>query len=258
MPQTIAMSLLSFAAVASNIDGKVYGEAYPSGATVPENLLRIELRFTAPLWHGLDMEHVKLYDVNNNEITQAFLDLPLLSPDGKRVTILMHPGRVKSGVGANLAVGRALNAGSVVTLVVDDVALAQPIRKTWEVAAFDADLPQPSRWTFALPRQQSRDPIVLHLDGPISSSAESLIAIRAPNGERFAGTISLERGETLWRFVPEMPWTEGTYAIAIHPDIEDPAGNRPCGPFEAIAASQVRCDEETVLEFGLLKASHAH
>jgi hypothetical protein len=81
--------------------------------------------------------------------------LPLPSPDAKRVTILLHPGRVKSGDHAHLVFGRALRAGSVVTLVVDDPALAQPVRKTWEVTAFDAESPQPAQWTFEPPRREA-------------------------------------------------------------------------------------------------------
>lgn len=243
-------SLLSAAvAAASGYDTRPSGLVYPSGPSVPENLFRIELRFSAALRTPLSIDHIKLTDVNGLEIEHPFLDLPLPSPDGGRVTILLHPGRVKSGVRANLALGRALHAGSVVTLVVDDPALAQPVRKTWEVTAFDAESPQPAQWTFEPPRRGSRDPIVVHLDAPISSSAEALIAVRGPDGRRLAGTIRLEGGETVWRFVPARPWRAGTYAVVTHPDLEDPAGNRPCAPFEVIGASRVRCEGETAQPF---------
>lgn len=241
-------SLLS-AAAASGYDTRPFGLVYPSGPSVPENLLRIELRFSAPLQAPLSIDHVKIIHGNGLEIERPFLDSPLPSPDGKRVTILLHPGRVKSGVRANLALGRALHAGSVVTLVVDDPALALPIRKTWEVTAFDAASPQPAQWAFEPPRRGSRDPLVVHLDAPISSSAEALIAIRGPDGRRVAGTTHLEDGETVWRFVPARPWRAGSHAIVTHPDLEDPAGNRPCAPFEMIGASRVRCGEGTVRPF---------
>jgi hypothetical protein len=222
---------------------------HPSGSTVPENLLHVELRFSAPLQTSLRIEHIKLLDGHGLEIPHPFLDVLLPSADAKRVTILLHPGRVKSGVRANVAMGRALQAGSVVTLLVDDPALAQPIRKTWAVTVFDAKAPQPAHWTFTSPRRGSREPIVLRLDAPISSSTESLIAIRGPDGQRVAGVIHLGDGETVWRFVPARPWRGGMHAVVTHQDLEDPAGNRPCGPFEAIAASRVRCDQGTVHPF---------
>jgi hypothetical protein len=55
--------------------------------------------------------------------------------------------------------------------------------------------------------------------------------------------------ETVWRFVPEVPWIAGRYALVTHPDLEDAAGNRACSPFEAIEASRARCDQETAQTF---------
>jgi hypothetical protein len=243
------VALLLSAAAATSFAAKPTGIAYPSGPSVPENLLRIELRFSTPLRSPLDINHVKLFDANGGEITNAFLDLPLPADDGRMVTILMDPARVKSGIGANLALGRALHRGSTVTLVIDDPVIAQPIHKTWQVTAFDANPPQPARWTFLAPRLGSREPITVHLDVPLSLSAESLIAVRGPDGERVVGEGRLERGETVWRFVPAHPWRPGTYAVVTHPDLEDPAGNRTCGPFEAVSASSVRCDEGSTRDF---------
>jgi hypothetical protein len=248
MVLALAILALSTMATASSVDQKPLGAIYPSGSTVPENLLRIEVRLSAPLG-TLNMEHVRLYDSDGHEIKQAFLDLPLPDADGTHVTILLHPGRVKSGVGANLALGRALHPGETVTLVVDDPALAKPVRKTWRVTAFNTQLPQPARWTFEVPTVGSKDAIELQLNEPISSAAESLIAVRAPDGARLDGTIQLEKGEMVWRFVPAQPWQKNTYAIVTHPDLEDPEGNRPCGPFEAVAASRVSCNDEVVRKF---------
>ena len=228
-------------------------QIYPSGATVPENLLRIELRFSTPLRPPLRIDQVKLIDLNGSEIKDAFLDLPLPSPDGKRVTILLHPGRVKSGVGPNLAFGRALHVGDTVTLVIDDPLPAKPIRKTWHVTAFEAESPCPVHWTVEPPQPGTRSPLVVHLDKPISSSAEALIAIRGPGGGRLAGNACLENSETVWRFVPAQSWRAGNYAVVSHPDLEDLSGNRPCGPFEEAGSSRVRYEEGTVQQFEVSK-----
>jgi hypothetical protein len=228
---------------------------YPSGATVPENLLRIELRFSTPIWPPFGIENLKLFEASGVEIKDAFYDLPLPSADGKRLTILFHPGRIKSGVGPNLVLGRALHAGDEITLVVDHPELAKAIRKTWRVTAFDAESPQPRNWIFETPKAGSLSPLVLHLDKAISSSAESLIAIRGPDGRRLAGVTCLENSETVWRFVPARPWQVGNYAVVTHPDLEDCAGNRPCVPFESFGASRVADEQGTVLPFQLSTVS---
>lgn len=243
--------LVTATAIALGVEPSVL--VFPSGPTVPENLLRIELRFSAPLRPPLTMDQVKLLDDNGRQLKDAFLDLPLPGRDDKSVTILFHPGRVKSGVDANLALGRALHAGTTVTLIVAHPAFAEPVRKSWKVTAFDATSPHPEHWTFALPKPGSRSELVLHFDKPISSTAEHLIVIRGPDGDRLAGNARLESGETVWRFTPSGPWQAGSYAVVTHPDLEDLAGNRPCALFEVAGESRLPDQVGTVQKFDLPK-----
>src|SRR5271154_4291309 len=245
----VAGLLFSVAAASAGLDARPTGVAFPSGATVPENLLRIEMRFSEPLRRSLSLDHVKLIDSNGLEITHAFFDLPLLSADGRRVTVLLDPGRIKSGLAENRALGRALHAGSAVTLEVDDPELARPIRKTWRVTGFNADPPRPDLWTFRLPRRDTKDPLEVRLGAPLSSTAESFIAIRGPDARRVAGTAHLEQGETVWRFVPASSWRKGVYGLVTRPELEDSAGNRPCGPFEAMGASRIPCAAAAIRNF---------
>jgi len=249
LPQAVAGSLLLAASTAWGFYQKPTGIAFPSGDTVPENLLRIELRFSAPLRIPLSIDHVKLIGGDGRAAEHAFLDLPLPSADGRRVTVLLDPGRVKSGLAENRALGRALQAGSAVTLEVDDPELARPIRKTWRVTGFNADPPKPDLWTFRLPRRDTKDPLVVRLGSPLSSTAESFIAIRGPDARRVAGTAHLEHGETVWRFEPASPWREGVYGLVTRPELEDSAGNRPCGPFEGMGASRIPCIAAAIRNF---------
>ena len=237
------------AGAAWGLDDKPTGIVFPSGETVPENLLRIELRFSTPLRIPLSIDNVKLIGGDGREIEDAFLDLPLSSADGRRVTVLLDPGRVKSGLAENLSLGRALRSGSVVTLEVNDRQLAHPILKTWRVTDFNSDSPRPDLWTFRRPRCGTKDSLDVQLGSPVSSTAENSIAIRAPDARRVPGTAHLDPGETVWRFVPAIPWHPGIYGLVTRPELEDAAGNRPCGPFEAIAASRIPCDVESVHNF---------
>ena len=117
----------------------------------------------------------------------------------------------------------------------------------------DAESPQPLHWIVEPPQSGTRSPLVLHLDKPISSSAEALIAIRGPDGRRFEGKTRLEDYETVWHFVPAQSWRAGNYAVVTHPDLEDCAGNRPCAPFEGADASRVSDEEGTVQKFEVSK-----
>ena len=238
MAQRAAMLL----ALAVTAGAACAATVYPSGPSVPENLLRIELRFDQPLQGPLAMTQVHLLAEDGSEIAGAFLDLPLPSADGRRLSLLLHPGRVKSGLGANLALGRALTAGSPVTLLVKDSSIGARVLKTWRVTPFDAAPPEPDRWTFQSPRTGSREALVLRLDRVLSSPAEAMIAVRGPDGARVEGTGRLEASETAWRFTPARPWRAGRHALVVHPELETPTGNRACGAFESVRASEAHCN----------------
>jgi len=213
----------------------------PSGDAVPENLLRIELHVAKPLVAPLAMDHVHLLDAQGRDIPGAFLDLPLPGDDGRTITLLLHPGRVKTGVGANLALGRALHAGEPVTLVVDDPRLIAPIRKRWRVDPPARQGLFASGLVLEAPRAGTRAPLRVRFDSPLTASGLPLLAIRGPDGERVDGSAVLDTGETTWRFIPDRPWRVGTHALMLHPRLEDVAGNRACAPFEAAGLAEVEC-----------------
>lgn len=215
----------------------------PSGDSVPENLLRIELHFARPLRHALAMDRVRLVDASGATIPDAFLDLPLPGDDGRSVTLLLHPGRVKTGVGANLALGRALRAGEDVALVVDDPQLPHPLRQRWHVMpALEAGVFD-GAWRVDAPRAGTRGPVRVTLATALTASSAALIAVRDPQGGRLAGAVSLRDGETVWEFRPVTAWRAGRYAIVVHPRLEDVAGNRPCAPFEARDLARTECPQ---------------
>ncbi|MDB5848926.1 MAG: hypothetical protein JWP29_2678 [Rhodoferax sp.] len=245
--RTAAAVTLCVAVAAAAAGARV--QVYPSGPSIPENLLRIELRLAAPLDAPLDTAHVKLLDASGRTIDGAFLDVPLPSGDGMRMTLLLHPGRVKSGVGANLALGRALRMGSPVTLLIDDPALGTPVRKSWQVLAPVVSPVAPSSWTLTAPSAGARTPLVVRMHAAIASAAQDLVAVRAPDGTRLAGSASLADFETTWRFVPSRSWKPGAYALMVHPELEDPAGNRACASFESVGASRVDCRNGAAVSF---------
>ena len=213
----------------------------PSGDTVPENLLRIELHLARPLPRALAMDRVHLLDGDGQDIPGAFLDLPLPGDDGRTIALLLHPGRVKTGVGANLALGRALHAGETVTLVVDDPQLGRPLRQRWRVEAAARQAFAGPGMTIDAPRTGTRAALQVRFGTPLTASSIRLLAVRGPAGERVAGSSTFRDGETAWRFVPARRWRAGEYALSVHPRLEDVAGNRNCAPFEAAALADVEC-----------------
>jgi hypothetical protein len=209
------------------------------------------LRLPMPLRTPLDMAHVKLLDGEGRVIPDPFLDLALPSADGRRFSLLLHPGRVKSGVGANLLLGRALCAGSLVTLVIDDPAIGPVVRKQWRVTGSERSGPLPSSWTLNQPAVGTRQPLVVRLRSPISAASEGLIAVKRSAGRRVLGQVLLSDGETTWQFTPTQPWKPGAHWLVTHPDLETPAGNRTCARFEQVLASRMDCEVGVEISFDI-------
>lgn len=223
-------------------------EVHPAGPTVPENLLRIELRFKHPQPLPFDMRRLRLLDAQGLELRHALLDAALPSPDGRRVVVLMDPGRVKTGVGPNVDAGRALQNGSTVSLHLSGAGGVEDRVKTWRVIAALTRPLQPESWKLAPPRRDSRDALRVDMLAPISSVGEGLIAVVDERGRRVEGIAQLGEGDAVWRFIPARPWARGSYRLVTHPELEDPAGNRRCAAFEAPMRAALVC-EGTTLEF---------
>ncbi|MYM24490.1 hypothetical protein GTP46_17745 [Duganella sp. FT135W] len=221
----------------------------PSGPAVPENLLRIVLHLDAPLKAPLEMRHVLLSDADGVPIDGAFLDLPLAGRDGKSLTLLLHPGRIKTGVGPNLKVGPALHAGQSVVLRIDDPQLGRMVEKRWQVQPPLRQAITPQQWTLQAVKRGSRTPLRVVFPTALDADAAPLLALQGPGGTRVAGTARLAAGETEWRFTPAQAWRAGSYVLRVHPQLEDPQGNRLCSAFEQAGQSAQQCDDEGRREF---------
>jgi hypothetical protein len=221
----------------------------PSGPEVAENLLRIELHLDRPLAAALDMSHVVLLDSGGTPIADAFLDLPLLDRSGRNVTLLLHPGRIKTGVGPNLALGPALRSGQSVTLRVDDPQLERPLEQHWLVTPPLRQRIDPRQWVVQTVRHGGRQTLRIVAPAALDGDAAEALAVQGPDGRRVAGVAMLTAGEREWRFTPAQHWRPGTHLLRVHPRLEDPQGNRLCAAFEQAGQSAQRCEDEGQLAF---------
>ena len=75
-------------------------EVYPSATTLPENLLRFYIHFSAPMAQGQAYQHITLLNDAGKPIESPFHDLKeeLWDREGKRFTLYIDPGRIKRGL----------------------------------------------------------------------------------------------------------------------------------------------------------------
>lgn len=203
----------------------------PSGPEVPANLLRISLVFAQPVGEQV-LPRLELRQANGNVIDKPFLEQELWSPSGKILTVLLDPGRVKSGLIAHDTIGPVLHADELIVLMLD----SQEIKR-WKVGADDHDGPRPSNWNVGSVLAGTRKPLLVELDGSIDGRDVDYLAVADSNNRRVRGRARLEADEKRWTFTPDVPWTELGYSLAVFGNLEDPSGNRLNGHFESPGAA---------------------
>lgn len=203
----------------------------PSGTEVPANLLRLSVVFAAPV-EGAVLPRIALSRADGGSLQEPFLPQELWSPDGRILTLLLHPGRVKSGLVAREQRGPIVSEGDDVVLTFD----GRPIKR-WHIGPVDGNGPVASAWKLSRVRPGSREPFILTLDGPIDGRDSDDLAIVDADDHLVDGRRQLLAGETVWTFTPASAWKAGNYRLMVHGTLEDPSGNRLGGHFETSTES---------------------
>jgi len=215
----------------------------PSGARVPENLLRFSVRFDVPPEGGV-LGRLALVDRDGKPLREAFLEQELWSPDGRTLTVLLHPGRVKTGLAAREQWGAILTVGDQVLLTFDGRAIQR-----WSVGPKDEQGPAPAAWTISPLRAAHCDPLVVHLDAPIDALDVDYVAVVDSRDRRVRGHAAITDRETVWRFRPEKSWRPGRYKLIVRGTLEDPSGNRVNGQFESGADKRLPLPSDVEIPF---------
>jgi hypothetical protein len=221
---------------------------YPGGDEVPENLLRMYIEFSAPMGRKSGVEYISLLDSAGREITGAVLplDYEFWSPDHTRFTVFFDPGRVKQGILPNRQMGRPLEVGRSVTLVVSrewrdahGLPLKEDFRRTLRVGPPDEKPIDPASWHIQAPAAGTRDGVVVTFPKALDHGLLMRALGVRRDGKPVDGDIAIERGETRWTFTPADPWRAGAYQLLALDILEDPAGNQIGRAFEVENSREV-------------------
>src|SRR6056297_1851657 len=93
--------------------GDARAEIHPTAEELPATLLRLLVYFPRPMQRDGIMDHIAPVDETGEDLAGAILAnrYDLWSRDATRLTVLLAPGRVKTGLAAHDAMGRALEEG---------------------------------------------------------------------------------------------------------------------------------------------------
>ncbi|MEO0604008.1 MAG: hypothetical protein AAF211_21405 [Myxococcota bacterium] len=210
----------------------------PSTPDLPENVLRFYVTFSHPMAEGDFLRHLRLERVDSGEeLTGVFFDNihELWSADRTRITLLVDPGRVKTGLRAHEERGRAFVAGGTYRLRVRPTwrsLQGQPLETElvhdFRAIAEDRVAVDPGTWSLQLPATGGRGPLHVDFGEPVDHvSVHRLLWVTSPDGTPLRGAWQLGREERTATWTPAQPWSGdvGAHALVVNGRFEDVAGN---------------------------------
>ncbi|MAA72932.1 MAG: hypothetical protein CL679_14525 [Bermanella sp.] len=208
---------------------------YPSGTTLPENILRFYIHFSEPMQPNVARKFIKLVDENGNADNAAFMNFKqeLWSPDRKRLTLLMDPGRIKRLVATNKTLGPALIEGKKYNLSVAEGWPAASgnsdltaVSKTFIIGEALRSIPTINQWKIDKPTYNSIEPITIEFDRPFDfQQLHTNIVVTTSTGKLINGNVDVSETGKKWQFYPSQHWTTNKLKIAVNATLEDVAGN---------------------------------
>lgn len=225
-------------------------QVYPSLDTVPENLLKVYLKFSKPMQEGKALEHIALLNNNGDTMRGVFLDLKQELWNAKRdmLTLWLDPGRIKRGLHPNQDFGQPLSNGQRYTLIIspnwkdtDGISLLSRHEKVYSVSLRDSLKPDASRWRI-LPPSTTTDGLRVSFGEPLDFAlVHAALHVVDASGSELQGVWTSGPKELSACFMPENAWVTGSYSVQIEPRIEDLAGNNLNRAFEtAITAGKIK------------------
>lgn len=215
---------------------------YPTANVLPENQLKFYLHFTRPMSRGEVYRRTRILDAAGKPLHIPFLELDeeLWDETGTRLTLLIHPGRIKRGLKPIEESGPVLEADRKYTLVIDadwKDAEGRPMtkgyRKAFETAASVRTAVDTAQWKITAPRAGTKDTLVVRFPRALDHALlEWTLDVAGPKGTAPEGRIVVTDEERQWEFHPEQPWTAGSHQLVVETVLEDLAGNRVGRPFE--------------------------
>ncbi|MBL9081718.1 MAG: hypothetical protein JNK76_07935 [Planctomycetales bacterium] len=213
----------------------------PNLPTLPANVLKFYVSFTAPMREGREvLERIKLLDDAGRELGAPWRDLELWNADATRLSLFVHPGRIKQGVNLREDFGPVLTPGRKYTLVVGTDLLdaaGQPLAREFRYEFLASDELRRridvAAWSLAAPESGERDPLVVTFDRPLDRH----LALRALTVHDAAGQTPLGQGEVSpdgrrWSWTPVDRWSPGDFKLQVDPVLEDLCGNSPQRAFD--------------------------
>jgi hypothetical protein len=203
-------------------------------------------------------EQIQILDKDGEVVPDPWRRVELWSLDARRLTLWIHPGRIKQGVNLREDFGPVLFPDQHYRLVLRSTvqnthgtALKHDFEKPFRTSPEDHDRPLPRNWRLSNPEIGSREPLEVTFNEPLDrAQLERFLKVESA-GKQLTGTISVASNERVWLFTPAANWPAEPCRLNVSGELEDLAGNTPLRAFDtdlqqpALAAPQLILPIET-------------
>jgi len=216
----------------------------PKISSYPANILRLYLYFDQPMSFQNPYDYISLVNQQGETISEPFVIIPegLWDESKTRLTIFIHPGRIKRNVGPNTGIGPVFEAGNTYTLKINsawrsaaDMPLDSLFEYTFDISSAVRAPIKPELWTITPPHEGSV--VALHLKvneylDPVL--LPKMLSIYSNDSLLVAGKWKSDNSN--WQFKPASDWIKGNYTLKINPKLEDVCGNTVLSAFDREAS----------------------
>lgn len=210
-------------------------EIYPRSKQLPANLLKFYLYFDQPMREGreiFDLIHIE--DDSGKRVHAPWRRLELWNEDATRLTLWIHPGRIKRGVNLREQLGPVLVPGKHYTLVIEKsirsakgIPCQKDFRHTFFTLAEDHERPSPQAWKRHSAIAGTRLPLEVESPEPLDHALLTRYVKVYRNGKLIHTTFSMGIHDNRFSLFPCEPWEPAEYEVRVGKQLEDLAGNTP-------------------------------
>jgi hypothetical protein len=214
---------------------------FPSADELPANALKFYIHFSKPMREGPAIfDRIRLLDDRGEPVEDPWRRTELWNDDATRLTLWIHPGRIKEGVNLRDELGPVLEPNRNYRLVIEKSVtdasgepLASGFEKAFRTTAAIRTAIDVREWTVTASHAGTRLPLKLAFPRPLDHALlGKCLSLRTPDGATIAGRAEIGAKEQTWSFTPERPWAEGELVLTADERLEDVAGNTPLRPFD--------------------------
>ena len=223
--------------------------AYPMTKTIPHNTLFFNVRFSHTMANDrLAYKYIKVYDEQGTERTTPWRQKSFWLDDGKLLTLMIHPGRVKNGIHYESPL---FDSGKTYTLTISknikDIngnPIAKDYSQKYYVTGDDRVSPRVLFNKTILPKANTTQPVLLHFsEGIDNATMQGSVFIYNEKGDLLQCSIIENGNDNIYKITPTSNWRRGKYTLVLKSAVYDFAANRINRLFEVTDIKEIETDK---------------